>query len=211
MKQQDVHVFVFDGLADWEIGYAVAGINTPEFQIEPGSYRVRTVALQAAPVVTMGGIRILPDLTLARLTPQESAMLILPGGMPWIAGCNTEAVDMARRFLDAGVPVAAICAATLALARGGLLDQRRHTSNSADFLAESQYRGGSLYEEAPAVTDDTLITAPGAAAIEFALHIFRRLNLFTPAVLDAWYGLHKTGKPEYFAALMQAMSEPVSM
>lgn len=206
MKQQDVHVFVFDGLADWEIGYAVAGINTAEFQIEPGRYRARTVALQAAPVVSMGGIRIMPDITLDRLTPQESALLILTGGMPWIAGLNTEAVDTARRFLDAGVPVAAICAATLALARSGLLDDRRHTSNSADFLAESQYRGGSLYEDAPAVTDDTLITAPGTAPIEFALHIFRRLNLYTPAVLDAWYGLHKTGKPEYYAALMQAVS-----
>ena len=205
MKQQDVHVFVFDELADWEIGYAVAGINTSEFQIEPGRYRVRTVALPSVPVLTMGGIRIVPDLTLDQLTPQESTLLILPGGMPWIAGRNTAAVDMARRFLDAGVPVAAICAATLALARGGLLDQRRHTSNSADFLAESQYCGGSLYEDAPAVTDDTLITAPGTAPIEFAQHIFRRLNLYPPAVLDAWYGLHKTGKPEYFAALMEAV------
>ncbi len=206
MKQQDVHVFVFDGLADWEMGYAVAGINTPEAQLEPGRYRVRTVALQAAPVVTTGGICIVPDLMLARLTPQKSAMLILPGGIPWIAGRNTEAVDTARRFLDAGVPVAAICAATLALARAGLLDHRRHTSNSADFLAESHYHGGSLYEEAPTVTDDTLITAPGTAPIEFAQHIFRRLNLYAPAVLDAWYGLHKTGKPEYFAALMAAVS-----
>lgn len=206
MKQQDVHVFVFDGLADWEIGYAVAGINASEFQIEPGRYRVRTVALQSAPVVSMGGIRIQPDLTLDQLSAQSSALLILPGGMPWIAGQNTEAVDAARRFLDASVPVAAICAATLALARGGLLDRRRHTSNSADFLAESRYQGASLYEDVPAVTDDKLITAPGTAPIEFALHIFRRLNLYTPPVLDAWYGLHKTGKPEYFAALMQAVS-----
>jgi hypothetical protein len=30
-------------------------------------------------------------------------------------------------------------------------------------------------------------------------------------VLEAWFGLHKTGKPEYFAALMQAVGEPVSM
>lgn len=42
MKQQDVHVFVFDDLADWEMAYAVAGINNPQFQIAPGRYRIRT-------------------------------------------------------------------------------------------------------------------------------------------------------------------------
>jgi putative intracellular protease/amidase len=131
-------------------------------------------------------------------------MLILPGGMPWAFGQNTEAIQVAQGFLDAGVPVAAICAATLALARSGLLDEQRHTSNSSDYLAASHYRGGSLYEDSPAVTDGNLITAPGTAAIDFALHIFRRLNIYTPPILDAWYGLHKTGKPEYFAALMQA-------
>jgi len=65
------------------------------------------------------------------------------------------------------------------------------------------YRGTSLYEESPAVTDGDLITAPGTAPLEFAEHIFRRLNLYAPAVLDAWCGLFKTGKPEYFGALMQ--------
>lgn len=25
----DIHCFVFDGLSDWETGYALAGINTP--------------------------------------------------------------------------------------------------------------------------------------------------------------------------------------
>ena len=132
------------------------------------------------------------------------SLLILPGGMPWASGHNTQAIDAAHRFLDAGVPVAGICAATLALARSGLLDQRRHTSNSADYLAASGYRGAALYEDVPAVTDGDLITAPGTAPIDFARHIFARLGLYSPEVLDAWYGLHKTGKPEYFAALMRA-------
>ena len=204
MQQHDVHVFVFDDLADWEMAYAVTGINNPQLQASPGHYRVRTVALGERPVVSMGGIRIVPDVALERISPRDSAMLILPGGMPWAFGQNTQAIDVARRFLDAGVPVAGICAATLALARAGLLDERRHTSNSADYLAASGYRGAALYEDAPAVTDGELITAPGTAPIDFARHIFVRLGLYPLAVLDAWYGLHKTGKPEYFAALMRA-------
>ena len=204
MKQQDVHLFVFDSLSDWETGYAVAGINNPQFQLNPGGYRVRTVSLQRTSVLTIGGIRIAPDLTLDSISPKDSAMLILPGGSAWDSGQNMEAVDVASAFLNAGVPVATICGATAGLARGGLLDHRRHTSNALEYLAATQYRGVSLYEDSSAVTDDNLITASGIAPVDFAQHIFRRLNLYRPAVLDAWYGLFKTGKPEYFGALMQA-------
>jgi len=204
MKQQDVHLFVFDGLSDWEPGYAVAGINNPQFQLTPGSYRVRTVSLRSASVLTMGGIRIEPDLMLDSLTPEDSAMLILPGGSAWDSCQNMEAVKVAGTFLDCGVPVAAICGATAGLARGGLLDHRRHTSNAREYLGATQYQGASLYDDSPSVTDDNLITASGIAPVDFAQHIFRRLNLYRPSVLDAWYGLFKTGQPEYFGELMQA-------
>ncbi len=204
MESQDVHVFVFDGLSDWEAGYAVAGINGPQFQKQPGRYRIRTVAPHEGSMVTMGGIRIQPDLTLDTLRPANSAMLILPGGVAWDEGRHSEAVERARAFLDAGVPVAAICGATAALARGGLLDDRRHTSNAPEYLAATRYRGAALYEEAPAVTDRNVVTASGTAPLDFALHIFRLLDVYTPAVLDAWYNLFKTGRTEYFVALMQA-------
>jgi hypothetical protein len=32
MEHRGVHLFVFDSLSDWEYGYAVAGINNPQFQ-----------------------------------------------------------------------------------------------------------------------------------------------------------------------------------
>jgi hypothetical protein len=58
VTQQDVHLFVFDSLSDWEPGFAVAGINNPQFQLNPGRYRIRTVALRRGSISTMGGIRI---------------------------------------------------------------------------------------------------------------------------------------------------------
>ncbi|MGH7718297.1 MAG: type 1 glutamine amidotransferase family protein [Gemmatimonadaceae bacterium] len=204
MERRDIHLFVFDSLADWEYGYAVAGINNPQGQRHPGRYRVRTVGLRRDAVATIGGLRIQPDVALDELTPHDSGMLIIPGGTAWDAGRNSEVVETARTFLAGGVPVAAICGATAGLARGGLLNDRRHTSNAREYLAATQYRGGGLYEDAPAVTDGDLITAPGTAPLDFALHIFRRLGLYPPDVLEAWYGLFKTGRPEYFAALMRA-------
>ena len=204
MPQQNVHLFVFDGLSDWEASYAVAGIGNPQFQQNPGRHRVRTVASGSSSVLTMGGIRIEPDLALDALRPADSAMLILPGGGAWEEGKHKEVIELARSFLDAGIAVAAICGATFALAQAGLLDERRHTSNMREYLAATHYRGAALYEDAPAVTDQGLITASGLAPLEFALHIFHSLDLYAPAVAQAWYNLFKTGDPEHYAALLQA-------
>jgi putative intracellular protease/amidase len=204
--KQDVHFFVFDSLSDWEASYAIAGINNPQFQKNPGRYRVQTVALQQETITTMGGIRIKPDLLLKELTPSKSSMLIIPGGTAWNEDKNTEIVEIAHMFLDNEKPVAAICGATAGLARGGLLDNRRHTSNALEYLATTQYRGTDLYEEAPTVSDKNLITASGMAPVDFAYHIFKCLSIYTAPVLEAWYGLYKTGRAEYFGELMKAIN-----
>lgn len=198
---RDVLLFVFDTLADWEPGFAVAGINNPNGQKAPGRYRVRTVAATTGPVTTIGGIRIQPDLTLDQLTTDTSALLILPGGETWDQGGNAEVLETARAFLASGVPVAAICGATAGLARAGLLDTRKHTSNAADYLAATGYRGGALYQQADMVNDQNLITASAMKSLEFAVEIFRQLDLYESKVLDAWYGLFKTGDPKYYAEL----------
>jgi len=201
MKQQTVQLFVFDTLADWEPGLAIAGLNNPAFQLQPGRYRVATVGVSKAPVVTIGGVTILPDLTIDELAPEQSAMLILPGGGGWDQGGNAEALDLTKRFLAAGVPVAAICGATSGLARAGLLDNVRHTSNAREYLAATGYRGATLYQDQPAVADGNVITAGSTAPIEFAYEIFKKLDVYSDAALEAWFGLFKTGDAAYYGAL----------
>lgn len=206
MSNCTVHLFVFDSMADWEAGFAIAGINNPQFQVTPGRYRVTTVAAGRETVTTIGGVRIQPDLVLDEVSAGESAMLILPGGQSWESGGNPEAVKKAREFVTAGVPVAAICAATLALARAGLLDERAHTSNAPDYLAASGYRGGGLYRRVPAVTDGQVITAAGIAPVDFAYEIFRLLHLYSEPTLEAWYALFKHGDVSKFHQLVTASS-----
>jgi putative intracellular protease/amidase len=206
---ETVHLFVMDTLADWEPGLAIAGINTPVYQRRPGRYAVQTVGPTRDTVRTMGGLTVLPDLALGELEPSVSAMLILPGGPAWDEGEHGAAVEKARAFLAAGVPVAAVCGATGALARGGLLDGRPHTSNAAEYLAHVPgYAGGEHYVDAPAVRDGDLITASGTAPVDFARAIFERLELYAPEVLDAWYALYRYGDPAGFHALAAAGAEP---
>lgn len=202
---QTIHLFIFDGWADWEPAWAAAGLNQPDFQREPGRLRVQTVALTQSPVRSLGGLAVLPDLLLDTVAPADSAMLILPGGAGWDRGEHGAAVEKARAFLDAGVPVAAICGATAGLARAGLLDARRHTSNALAYLqGVPQYAGSDRYEDRPAFNDGGLITAGGMSALEFAREIFLQLQVYEPPVLQAWYDLHKTGRAEHFARMQHA-------
>ncbi len=199
-----VHLAVLDTLADWEPGLAVAHLNSPHHQREPGRFRVRTVGATAEPVVTMGGVRILPDLTLDELSPADSAMLVLPGADVWDAGGGEAFTAAAADFLAAGVPVAAICGATSGLARAGLLDERRHTSNAREYLEATGYAGGAHYVDAPAVHDGDVITASGVHPVAFAREVLDRLDVYAPEVLDAWHGLFATGDPACYGRLMAA-------
>lgn len=205
---KDVFLYVFDGMSDWEAAYAIAGINSPEYQKNPGNYRVRTVALSKTPVMTAGGICIHPNQVFGELSLTHSAMLILPGGQSWNdKNKHLEALDMTEKFLNAEVFVAAICGATTGLAQRGLLNARRHTSNSRDYLSMTpEYSGIKFYEDNPAVTDKGLITASAMAAVDFAYHIFQHLDIYSQAVLNSWYQLFKTGRAEYFLEMMKAAS-----
>ncbi len=132
MKTPTAHLAVYDTLADWEIGYLVVELRTGRFTGRP--WDIVTVAESLEPITTMGGVRILPDMLLADLDPESSDLLILPGADMWDAGGGQAFAAAASRFLDSGVPVAAICGATAGLARAGLLNTRRHTSAAAEYL-----------------------------------------------------------------------------
>jgi putative intracellular protease/amidase len=200
------HLYLFDGYADWEAAFAVAGINNLQFQREPGRWQVKTVGESPRVMVrSMGGIASLPDMFLEELHPEDSGLLILPGGPNWEEdGPHDMAIHAAVEFVERGVPVAAICGATAGLARAGLLDERAHTSNAASYLNGTGYAGQDRYVDEPAVNDGGVITAGGMAPIEFAREIFRQIALYEDEALDAWYELYKTGKSEYFARLRRA-------
>jgi putative intracellular protease/amidase len=203
MAVRTVHVGVYDGWADWEVGYLTSRINAPTWQRDPGTWQVRTVGATTAPVRTIGGLTIVPDLPLDQLDPTGSAMLVLPGstqfdaddpGIAW-------APDLAGRFVRAGVPVAAICGATLGLARTGLLDDRDHTSAAAPYLAASGYAGGARYREEAVVVDGGVITAGPTDPLPFARAALETLGVFEPTVLDAWYRLFRHSDPTAFGVL----------
>lgn len=210
MNHTIIHVYLPEGFADWEVGHAMAYLNRHPDQFMPTPYTVRTVGETRAPVRSMGGLTLLPELTLDEVQPSGSALLILPGGTSWDAGANAAAAEKARAFIEAGVLVAAICGATAGLARAGLLDGRRHTSNAAEYLAATGYAGAERYVETQVVRDGAVITAASTAPVAFAVAIFEALELYTPEVRAAWSGLFSTGEARYYHALVAGLGEQSS-
>jgi putative intracellular protease/amidase len=191
MTSQAVHILVFDGFADWEPAHALAELR------RSGNRTVRVVGFDAEPVTSMGGLRVIPDLTLREVRPAAVEILILPGGDFWEGSYPEDELNRALTGLvDSDVPVAAICGGTLALARAGLLNDRRHTSNTPGYLAEHspRYSGDALYETVPAVNAGGIITASGLAPVEFAREILRQLKVFSAADDDLWFDMFRHGR-----------------
>ncbi|MBT2675271.1 glutamine amidotransferase [Streptomyces sp. ISL-14] len=193
-----VYLAVYATLADWEPGHATA-------QLARAGYEIRTVGPTREPVTTVGGLRIQPDLALDDVRPSDASLLILTGADLWDAGDDLAPfARKAREFLDAGVPVAAICGATAGLAREGLLDDRNHTSAVSFYLAATGYGGGERYVEADAVTDRGLVTAGPTEPVAFAREILRLLKVYDDEAVDAWYRLFHDSDATAYAVLEKA-------
>src|SRR5437773_5750077 len=160
-----VHLLITNGFADWEPAHAIAELR------RHGGLSVESVGLSMEPVESMGGLRVQPTKAARDVLPRDVAVMIVPGGDRWETDPIEDDVRALLSRLDsANVPIAAICAGTVAVARLNLLRGRRHTSNGLDYLRSHapSYSEAPQYVDVPAVRDHGLITASGLADVEFA-------------------------------------------
>ena len=157
----------------------------------------------------MGGLTIVPDLTIKDVQANKGNVLILPGSDRWSESENSPILGIAKQFLEAGGLVAAICGATVALANIGILDNKKHTSNGADFLNMfcPEYKGTDHYIDKPAVRDGNLITAAATGALDMTRLILEYLDLFAADTLEHWYAYFSTGNADEFFAMMQSLQK----
>jgi putative intracellular protease/amidase len=197
VPEKAVYLLAVPGFADWEPAHALAELR------RNGGYRVEVVGLDSAAVESMGGLTIRPTRTLAQLDPGDVAVFILPGGDYWEREPLPAPLAATLTRLDReGVPIAAICAATTAIARAGLLRGRRHTSNGVSYLQEQvpEYAERGGYVDLPSVRDGHLITASGLGDVEFARDIMAELGVLSDSDRDLWTRLFRSGRLDGGAA-----------
>ncbi|MCC3866255.1 glutamine amidotransferase [Terrisporobacter petrolearius] len=206
MKIRKAYLYVFNTMSDWEVGYLTAGLNTGRYfkkGLDP--INVITVGIDKDPITTMGGLRVIAEISMDECSLHSEDVLILPGGETWTWEVHEPILEKAKEALEKGTLVAAICGATLGLAKKGLLDSSYHTSNDLEYLKMTvpNYYGETYYKREVAVNDKNLVTASGIAPLEFTVEVLRLLNVFKPEVLNLWLNLYKTHESKYFFELMK--------
>lgn len=183
------YVVLFDGFADWEASFILPELNVNE------RFDVVYVGLTEPQVISRAGMSIHADITFERINIDNAGLLLLPGGTLWEQATAERAVCAVRNFVAKGIPVAAICGATIVPAKAGVLNDVRHTSNGPEYLPRfvPEYTGQQLYQNQPACTDGNIVTASGAAAIEFAYELIKLLNVYPANEAEQWFRLFKDG------------------
>ena len=191
MKTRTCALFLFDGYADWEPALTVAGLN------KYSDFAIETFSVSGGPVTSMGGLTVQPQKSLSAVRADTIDLLLLPGGDAWEqdAQANREIEPLVASMVGSQKPVAAICGATILLARMGLLDDVPHTSNGPGYLEGfcPAYRGSRFFQLQPSVSAGGLITANGAAMIVFAGAIYGHFRVFDEATLEGVLELYKSG------------------
>jgi len=169
-----VAVLLTQGFADWEYG-VLCGLGQGYFGLE-----IRYVTPAPGEVTSMGGLvtRVVDGLDLLEAWAPDALVVI--GGTIWERPEAPDVTEALRAAHQRGAVVAGICGGTLALARAGLLNAVRHTSNDPAFLGThaDSYAGSAIYAEQPtAVSDGRVVTAAGTAPVSFAAEIMAALQV----------------------------------
>ncbi|MCZ4279975.1 DJ-1/PfpI family protein [Kiloniella laminariae] len=175
-----IAVLLTQGFADWEYAL-IAGTGGPFYGLD-----IRFFTPVTGEVQSQGGLTALVSQDLDAMAQWEPEAVVVVGGMIWETDQAPDISGPLKAQHARGAAVAGICGGTLALARAGLLDELRHTSNDPDFLTRNAatYAGSAHYVSSPgAVSAGRVITAPGTAPASFTAEIFAAVGL-APETVD---------------------------
>lgn len=168
-----VCLLAYDGLCAFEYGIAleVFGLPRPEFD---NWYELTTVAAEQGPLRAIGGINVVAEAGLDRLS--QADVIVVPG---WSASDAAVPKDLIYALTSAyanGARIASICSGAFVLAAAGLLDGKRATTHwrYADILAK-RYPAIRVEPDVLYIEDRSVLTSAGSAAgLDLCLHIVRK-------------------------------------
>jgi putative intracellular protease/amidase len=130
----------------------------------PEDFTLQMVAESAGPVESRQGPKAVADVALADAKPTD--ILLVPGGRGTRREVDNAAlIDWLRRQAEASRLVASVCTGAALLARTGLLDHRKATSNKASFAWVVSQGANVLWQpHARWVVDGKFYTSSGVSA-----------------------------------------------
>jgi putative intracellular protease/amidase len=175
----------------------------------PGQFNIVTVASETGPVASTPGVKTVADTTFADCPPLD--LILVPGGFGTMAALEDAALlEFLRERAPEAMVTLSVCSGSAILARAGVLDGRRATSNKQLFkLATLQSDKVIWVEQARWVEDGSFVTSSGVSAgTDMALAVIARLRgeEFAQQVADfTEYQWHKDADSDPFARFLNAM------
>ena len=170
-EQKTIGILFIDRFADWEYGLLAASA------VEWFGARALSLTPDGKPVTSASGFLLTPDRSAKVDENTDLDAIAVIGSDQWVDDPPDISGLLTAIAMRGGV-VGGICAGTLALARAGLFDRAKHTSNGRDWINEKEpgYAGAQNYQDVPhAVADGRIASAPGSAPGTFALAYLKTL------------------------------------
>jgi len=171
---------------------------------------LETAAEQAGPVRSSAGLSAVAEIALADLEPPD--LLLIPGGIGTRTQVHNKALlDSIRRLAEACEWVATVCTGTALLARTGVLDGRKATSNKLAFAwVQSQRPEVRWVCRARWVEDGKFFTSSGiSAGMDMSLAILQKIfgsDVALEVSRQAEYLWHRDADADPFAAVENVSS-----
>ena len=182
MERKRVGIVVFEEIevldfcGPFEV-FAATRLDEARRREEPWPFGVWLVAENHAPVVTAGGMKVIPDHTFASCPRLD--ILVVPGGWGTRRELNNPAMLAWLRHRAPEVEIlTSVCTGAMLLGAAGLLDGRRATTHwrSLDWLRES-FPAVMVEYDQHVVEDGNVLTSAGiSAGIDLALKVVARYH-----------------------------------
>lgn len=138
--------------------------------------------------IGINGLKIIPDIQISNAKADDYDAIVLPGGTGVISNLwdNEELRTLIQQFNSQSKIVAAMCAAPPALAKAGILKDKKVTMFPWDDGIKELTSRGAIYENEETVTDGNIVTGKNPAASKsFGLAICNAMKIrkFTKNVI----------------------------
>ena len=180
MNKKQVGILLFENIevldfcGPFEV-FAVTRLNEEKRRQESSPFNVFLVAETKEPIVTTGGMRVLPDYDLDDCPVMD--ILVVPGGWGTRKEMDNEVlirwISTRSRQVET---LTSVCTGALLLGKAGLLDGKRATTHwrSLDWMQEL-FPKTTVEKRLHFVEDGTLITSAGiSAGIDMSLKVVSR-------------------------------------
>jgi protease I len=151
-------------------GYERSELRFPLDKLKAHGAKVEIASLKMEPIKSWDeknwGDTVDVDLVVGDVSIDDYDALVIPGGQinPDLLRADAGAVDLVKRFVQSGKPVAAICHGPWLLVEAGALKGRKATSYAS--IKTDLMNAGAAWRDEAVVTDQGIVTSRSPADLD---------------------------------------------